>query len=580
MMQAAKTVNPLTNSVGFNVRTVTVTQVDAANGIALAVDQQNAQVTLPLYVARAPGRTPRVGEIWLIDQALGLWAFAALVGKASSPAFSDAYSVRDFGAQGNGTNDDSVAFQAALDAVAKYNAGAKLVIPPGTYLLKKGVSITNQVWIEAMPGATIKRGDDSVTALVSSPASTVWNGVYGIRISGGRWDCDGGTRTTGCSAFVFPNTKDLRIERAVIANVRDLHGIHLQGCLDTTIDDVVFEGFTSTSQWTSEAILVDLASDNTACANLKIMHCTCRDFNGLRSYGRLVGNKNFVNGIFHSKLRILHNHAVTLTEYGVALVNTRDIIIEGNEMSQCNGGVWVTVPGTSTSEVETTHIVNNTFRDMGNANGNPGGVLDAVISATGISAEAIRQYIVANNTIRNYANVFGIKASISGDCEVSGNIVRHGTGAGSIGILISGCQNAIVTNNKVADSITGIQSQDEGATSGAAVQINNNSVDGCSTQAIRANAIRTMVNNNRIRSSGANFSVVLDAVRCMFSGNYVWKNTGSGTKALGLTTNATDSFVAANFFAGWDSAITGNITDSTSGSAFISTTEQYSSNNT
>jgi hypothetical protein len=578
-MQAAKTVNPLTNSVGFNVRTVTITQVDAANGIALAVDQQNAQVTLPLYVARAPGRTPRVGEIWLIDQALGLWAFAALVGKASSPAFSDAYSVRDFGAQGNGTNDDSVAFQAALDAVAKYNAGAKLVIPPGTYLLKKGVSITSQVWIEAMPGATIKRGDDSVTALMSSPASTVWNGVYGIRISGGRWDCDGGTRTTGCSAFVFPNTKDLRIERAVIANVRDLHGIHLQGCLDTTIDDVVFEGFTSTSQWTSEAILVDLASDNTACANLKIMHCTCRDFNGLRSYGRLVGNKNFVNGIFHSKLRILHNHAVTLTEYGVALVNTRDIIIEGNEMSQCNGGVWVTVPGTSTSEVETTHIVNNTFRDMGNANSNPGGVLDAVISATGISTETIRHYIVANNTIRNYANLFGIKASISGDCEVLGNIVRHGTNAGAIAILMSGSQNAIVANNKVADAPSGIQTQDEGATSGAGVQVVGNSVELCPSQGIRANAARTVIGNNRVRSSGTNYSITIDAVRCMVTGNYMWKSSGSAGKALGLTANATESFVAANYFGGWGSTTTANYTDSTGGSVFISTTEQYTADN-
>jgi polygalacturonase len=577
MAAPASTVNQLTQSVGFNIRAVTVTQVDASQGIALAVDQQNVQVTLPLFVTRAGARPARAGEQWLIDQSLGMWTFAALIGNAASPAASDAWSVRDFGARGDGSNDDAPAFQAALNAV-QAAPGARLTIPVGTYLLKSTVTVKSPVWIDAVPGATIKRGNTAMTALLTSPAATVWNGVYGIRISGGRWDVDGGTLTGGCSAFVFPNTKDLRIERAVIANVRDLHGIHLQGCLDTTIDDVVFEGFTSTNQWTSEAILIDLASDNTTCANLKIMHCTVRDFGGLRSYGRMVGNKNAVTGIFHNKIRVLHNHAVTLTEYMVALVNTRDILIDGNQCSQSNGGVWVTVPTGSTSEVETTTIVNNTFRDMGIANGNVGGVLDATISATGISGEAIRHYIVANNTIRNYANVFGIKVSISGDCEVIGNIVRHGTGASGIGILISGSQNAVVSNNKVADVPTGIQTQNEGAVSGIAVQVVGNSVDACATQAIRASAARTMVNNNRVRSSGSNFSVVLDAVRCMFVGNYVWDDVGSGVKALGLTSNSIDSFVAANYFAGWGTVDTDNMTDLSGGSG-ISSTERYSSNN-
>jgi hypothetical protein len=84
MMQAAKTVNPLTNSIGFNVRRVRVTQVDPAQGIALAVDELNVEVTLPLYVTRAAARPPQPGEIWLIDQALGLWTFAALVGTVAN----------------------------------------------------------------------------------------------------------------------------------------------------------------------------------------------------------------------------------------------------------------------------------------------------------------------------------------------------------------------------------------------------------------------------------------------------------------------------------------------------------------
>lgn len=80
----ARQINPLTQSVGLNVRLVKVTQVDPDQGIALAVDQMNVQVTLPLYVTRANGRLPAVGETWLIDQSLGLWTFAARVGQSKN----------------------------------------------------------------------------------------------------------------------------------------------------------------------------------------------------------------------------------------------------------------------------------------------------------------------------------------------------------------------------------------------------------------------------------------------------------------------------------------------------------------
>lgn len=73
-------INRLTQSIGFNTRVVTVTQVDKTQGIALAVDQLNVQVTLPIYLARSKGRIPAEGEVWIIDQALGLWSFAAFVG--------------------------------------------------------------------------------------------------------------------------------------------------------------------------------------------------------------------------------------------------------------------------------------------------------------------------------------------------------------------------------------------------------------------------------------------------------------------------------------------------------------------
>jgi hypothetical protein len=77
-------VNPLTNSVGFNIRRVTITQVDLNQGIALAVDEQNVQVTVPILWSRAKGRLPAEGDSWLIDQSMGFWALSFFLGKSAN----------------------------------------------------------------------------------------------------------------------------------------------------------------------------------------------------------------------------------------------------------------------------------------------------------------------------------------------------------------------------------------------------------------------------------------------------------------------------------------------------------------
>ncbi|MCR9093460.1 MAG: hypothetical protein NXI30_04530 [bacterium] len=59
-------------------------------------------------------------------------------------------SVTDFGATGDGATDDTVAFQAAVDA------GGHIFVPPGTYLLDQ-VEITNEVHIVADPQAILRQ---------------------------------------------------------------------------------------------------------------------------------------------------------------------------------------------------------------------------------------------------------------------------------------------------------------------------------------------------------------------------------------------------------------------------------------
>src|ERR1019366_1145972 len=59
----------------------------------------------------------------------------AIAGRASAPPTSQtSFNVRDFGAVGDGTNKDTVAFQKALDACA-VSGGGEVLVPAGKYLI-------------------------------------------------------------------------------------------------------------------------------------------------------------------------------------------------------------------------------------------------------------------------------------------------------------------------------------------------------------------------------------------------------------------------------------------------------------
>jgi polygalacturonase len=60
-----------------------------------------------------------------------LWLIAPVGWAQNKPK---AFNVRDFGASGNGTNKDTVAFQKALDACA-ISGGGDVIVPPGNYLI-------------------------------------------------------------------------------------------------------------------------------------------------------------------------------------------------------------------------------------------------------------------------------------------------------------------------------------------------------------------------------------------------------------------------------------------------------------
>ena len=75
---------------------------------------------------------------------------------------AESLSVRDFGAAGDGTTDDTVAFQKALDACSKALGGV-VSVPTGNYLIKGHLRVPSFVTLEG-----VFRADRKSTRLNSS----------------------------------------------------------------------------------------------------------------------------------------------------------------------------------------------------------------------------------------------------------------------------------------------------------------------------------------------------------------------------------------------------------------------------
>lgn len=191
---------------------------------------------------------------WTVDNISGAAGVASLVSfiQAGTGAVSrtaqdkmrDTVSVKDFGAVGDGSTDDSAAIQAAIDDRAA-RGGGMVFVPAGTYLcnvvLKSGVVVSSGM------GGQFGYGPGSITTttfrqrvagfVVDTPATAITNcGVHGINFKGiGAATAGGGVRfqsTTwssvkGCQ---FDNFADQGVLK-VAGNANTFEDILTTNCL-------------------------------------------------------------------------------------------------------------------------------------------------------------------------------------------------------------------------------------------------------------------------------------------------------------------------------------------------------------
>lgn len=159
---------------------------------------------------------------------------------------SETVSVMEYGAKGDGIQNDAIAIQKALDS------GAKVVtIPTGTYIIEQTLKIGSGTTLKADPQAVIRLADETgnhVSVFLITNRNH-GNGNSDITIEGGIWDSnnehnhrgkDGDLYGYTGTAINFVNVKNLTIRNLTVRNP-DAFSVRVGEVQNFLIEDIILD---------------------------------------------------------------------------------------------------------------------------------------------------------------------------------------------------------------------------------------------------------------------------------------------------------------------------------------------------
>ena len=217
------------------------TEGAARNALGL---QAGATTIAGAYSELKPGSTQTNSRVWspknisdyVEERAQTLVSEAKLVAN-----------VKDYGAVGDGENDDSVAAQAAMDDLSVAGGGVLVFPGGGTYRMHTPVELTSNVRITAS-GATLlkKYGNAGYSVFVSrsNGATGYGSGATNVHFDGGTYS---GSFESGAKTGVsigLHHAKGVRVTGVTFTqSILNGHSLDLAGCEDVLIEDCTFEGW-------------------------------------------------------------------------------------------------------------------------------------------------------------------------------------------------------------------------------------------------------------------------------------------------------------------------------------------------
>lgn len=481
----------------------------------------------------------------------------SLVGTDGAGAVQGFHNVLDYGAVGDGSTDDTVAIQNALDQVLTDGGGE--VFFPGQgriYSIDGPLRIYRNTTLTQAPDSVIRRDADG-TMLLNGDAAQAFGGYTGhgnIIIQGGTWDANGTVVIGDNMAISIGHAENVTVRDTIIKDVPGFHAIEFNATRTGRAINVKCLGFIDTgSRQFSEAIQIDLAKgsaqfggfgpyDDTPCDDILIQGCTIAPSGtvGTTGWGAGVGSHSFTENFQHTNIRIVHNDIQDTIQYAVRNQYWNDSVISNNTITGCGAAIWVETP--TAVSVEDVVIANNTMRDIGSFGHSV--FLDGAVS------RPIRHVNITGNVLRtNAGSNTGFRLVGVEEATVTGNTLRNiaGTAISQANVIAT-----VVTGNRVYESASSGISCDEGAQ----CIISDNSVALCNSNGIHIiGGTDISITNNVVKScsrstNGSGYGYRLSTSLSHFSltGNR-YRGHGSGNEAqnaIGITSSCSNGSVWGN----------------------------------
>ncbi len=288
-------------------------------------------------------------------------------------------SVKDFGATGNGTANDSTAIQRAFDSVRV--TGGVIYFPEGSYNLETAVQFYSNTILLFELGAVLIQGA-SINNLMRSFCDSSWteyNGTHDVIICGATFD--GTDYTTNNTLVGLAHCKNIVFENCTFRNAYgEWHDLEINSSYNVKVINCIFEGARKTTE-RSELIQIDSAYDSSAYPwNINSDNTVCEDIeiSGCLFYNSMAPGIGQHSSSVHDFVKIHDNHFrdITTARGAVSLSGAINVDIYNNSFDTCACGVgsgdttWfihgnrfvdVTTAISSNSGVSHSNMINGTY---------------------------------------------------------------------------------------------------------------------------------------------------------------------------------------------------------------------------
>lgn len=282
-----------------------------------------------------------------------------------------ALNVKDYGAIGDGVNDDRQAIQDAIDAAAQGLGGGNVYFPEGTYLVKEIVFFKSHTHLELNEKATILNGINIknhpsivfMTGLFTDDGAQVeWGPTEDISYSGGTIDMNGALNEEGTKAknlplinssgaFAIGNSNKVTIKNVTFKDSYQGHAIQIAGSKNVLVDNSRFLGQALPKTMKDGQII--------SKESIQIEPLTRKGFPyALNDDGKKSENVTIQNSYFGksdksgelvtaigthyqtlstqnpSNIKILNNHFDNMMYAGVRFTGFTDVLIKGNRFDK------------------------------------------------------------------------------------------------------------------------------------------------------------------------------------------------------------------------------------------------------